>query len=59
MADITFNGMTMAFDIVASLMDADIKIALMKNLGDCSEHDLLDAYMAAHKEKYGDTFLQG
>lgn len=59
MADITFNGMTMEFDIVVGMMDADIKGALLEALGGCSEQELLDAYMTAHKEKYGGAFLQG
>ena len=58
MVDITFNGMTMEFDIVATRMDADIKTSVTEALGDCSEQELLDAYIKAHKEKHGSEFLQ-
>ena len=59
MVDITFNGMTMEFDVVASMMDAELKSAVLGELGECTEQELLDAYMKAHKEKYGTSFLQG
>jgi hypothetical protein len=58
MVDITFNGMTMEFDVVESMMDADIKASIKDSLGECTEQELLDAYMQAHKEKYGTAFLQ-
>ena len=58
MVDITFNGMTMEFDVVASMMDAEIKSAVINSLGDYSEQELLDAYLIAHKEKFGSDFLQ-
>lgn len=59
MVDITFNGMTMEFDVVSGMMDADIKASVSAALGDCTEQELLDAYMKAHKEKHGSEFLQG
>ena len=58
MVDITFNGMTMEFDVVAGMMDAEVKAAVTETLGDCTEQELLDAYMKAHKEKFGSEFLQ-
>ncbi len=58
MVDITFNGMTMEFDIVSGLMDADIRLAVMRELGECAEQELLDAYLKAHEEKHGSKFLQ-
>lgn len=57
MADITFNGMTMEFDVVASMMNADIKAAVLESLGKSSEQEFLDAYMKAHKERFGSEFL--
>ena len=57
MADITFNGMTMEFDIVSALMDEEIKASVMESLGACSEQQLLDTYMEAHKQKFGKAFL--
>lgn len=58
MVDITFNGMTMEFDVISGMMDADLKASVLASLGDCSEQELLDAYMKAHKEKHGSAFLQ-
>ncbi len=58
MADITFNGMTMEFSVVEGMMDAEIKAGLSAELGDYTEQSLLDAYMAAHKQKFGKEFLQ-
>lgn len=58
MADITFNGMTMEFDVVASMMNTDIKVQVLETLGDCSEQEILDAYMKLHKERFGSEFLQ-
>jgi len=58
MADITFNGMTMEFSVVEGMMDADIKKSVETDLGDFTEQALLDAYMAAHKDKFGKEFLQ-
>lgn len=59
MADITFNGMTMEFSVVEGMMDAELKTQIESVLEAFSEQELLDAYIAAHKEKFGKDFLQG
>jgi predicted phosphoribosyltransferase len=59
MTDITFNGMTMEFNVVENMMDAELKGVLLAKLGNPSEQELLDAYLIAHKEKFGSDFLQG
>ena len=58
MADITFNGMTMEYSFVESQMDAGVKQSVEAELSDYSEQDFLDAYMEAHKAKFGKEFLQ-
>ena len=58
MPDITFNGMTMEFSVIENMMDIDLKTNLLTSLKDCSEQELLDAYLLAHKEKFGTNFLQ-
>jgi len=58
MADITFNGMTMEFSVVESMMDADTKTGIQSKNPGCSEQELLDAYLVLHKEKFGKEFLQ-
>ena len=58
MADITFNGMTMEFDVVASMMDTEIKAAMVEIHGNSSEQELLDAYILVYKEDFGSDFLQ-
>jgi hypothetical protein len=59
MADITFNGMTMEFSVVEAMMDAELKETVASTLETYSEQSLLDAYRAAHREKFGKEFLQG
>ena len=58
MADITFNGMTMEFSVVEGMMDADLRSKVESKLGEFDEQSLLNAYMTAHKEKFGKEFLQ-
>lgn len=58
MADISFNGMTMEFSVVENMMDVEIRQKLQTELTGYTEQSLLDAYMAAHKEKFGKEFLQ-
>ena len=58
MADITFNGMTMDFSVVENMMDAETKAAILSKTPNCSEQELLDAYLREHKEKFGKDFLQ-
>ena len=57
MADITFNGMTMEFSVVEFMMDAELKQDIVSQLDPYSEQSLLDAYIPAHKEKFGKDFL--
>ncbi|MDH5219436.1 MAG: hypothetical protein OEX19_17150 [Gammaproteobacteria bacterium] len=58
MPDITFNGMTMEFSVIENMMDTELKNQLTTSLTDSSEQDLLDAYLLAHKDKFGTDFLQ-
>lgn len=58
MADITFNGMTMEFSVVENMMDAETKTNVLSKIPNCSEQELLDAYLLQHKEKFGKEFLQ-
>jgi len=57
MADITFNGMTMEFSVVECMMDSELKQDIVTKLESYSEQSLLDAYLPAHKEKFGKEFL--
>lgn len=57
MADITFNGITMEFSVVEFMMDEQLKQDVASKLETYSEQSLLDAYMPAHKEKFGKEFL--
>ncbi len=58
MVDITFNGITMEFDVVENMMDPETKTAILNKTPNCSEQELLDAYLLLHKEKFGKEFLQ-
>ena len=59
MVDVTFNGMTMEFTIVESRMDTLLKAEVEAGMPGAPEQDLLDAYLEAHKERFGKEFLQG
>lgn len=58
MVDITFNGMTMEYNVVAGMMDEEVKNAVLITLNGPTEQEILDAYMKAHKDKFGSDFLQ-
>jgi len=58
MADITFNGMTMEFSVVESMMDEELKARIEKVSATNTEQAFLDIYTQKHKEKYGKEFLQ-
>jgi hypothetical protein len=59
MADINFNGITMEFSVLESMMDAQLKQAVADGLETYSEQSLLDAYITAHREKFGKEFPIG
>jgi len=59
MADITFNGITMEFSVLESLMDTQLRQAVTTQLETYTEQSLLDAYIAAHREKFGKDFPLG
>ena len=59
MADITFNGITMEFSVLENLMDAQLKQEVTTTLESYSEQSLLNAYIAAHREKFGTEFPLG
>ena len=56
MPDITFFGMTMEFSAIENKMDEQLKREIMTTLSD--EQDIVDAYLIAHKDKFGTDFLQ-
>lgn len=56
MPDITFYGMTMEYSAIESKMDEDLKSEIKKSISD--EQAILDAYLVAHKDKFGTDFLQ-
>ena len=57
MVDITFFGMTMEYSAIENMMDAELKAEILKTTND--EQAIVDAYLKAHKEKFGSDFLQG
>lgn len=59
MADITFNGITMEFSVLETLMDAQLKQEVTSQLASYSEQSLLDAYITAYREKFGKEFPLG
>lgn len=59
MADVTFNGMTLEFDVIAFKMDAALQAELQAAMPGAAEQALLDAYLVAHRERFGKDFLEG
>lgn len=57
MVDITFFGMTMEYSAIENMMDPEIKAEITQKLSD--EQEIVDAYIKAHKKKFGSDFLQG
>ena len=57
MVDITFFGMTMEYSAIESMMDEELKQDILKTTSD--EQEVVDAYLEAHKAKFGTDFLMG
>lgn len=57
MPDITFFGMTMEYSAIENMMDKELKEKILSTVSD--EQEIVDAYLIAHKEKFGSDFLQG
>lgn len=58
MGDVTLNGMTMEYHVVAFKMDKRLKAKVEAAHGDESEQAKLDAYVALHKEQFGKDFMK-
>jgi hypothetical protein len=51
--EIIENGM---YDAAVNLMDDEIREELHRDMVPCTDEEFLEAYMKAHKEKYGEDF---
>lgn len=51
--EIIENGM---YDAAVNLMDDEIREELHAEMSPCTDEEFLEAYMKAHKEKYGEAF---
>jgi len=50
--------MTMEYSVVEGMMDGELKTDVESLLASFTEQTFLDAYMEAHKLKFGKEFLQ-
>lgn len=48
--------MNMKWDVVVSYMDDDIREVLHSELAPCTQQDFFRAYVAAHKNRFGEDF---
>lgn len=51
--DIIENGY---YDAAVNLMDDELREELHNELAPCSDLEFMEAYMKAHKEKFGEEF---
>lgn len=56
MTKIVINNREYDFEGLVALMDDEIREELHSDLAPCTEQEFTDAYLAAHKEKYGTEF---
>lgn len=54
---VELNGHMFDTDIVVNMMDEEIRDYLHGKMAPCTEQAFLDAYMAAHLEKFGEEFI--
>ena len=51
------DGMEINYNAAVNLMDDDIREELHLEMAPCTNQEFLDAYMEAHREKYGTDFV--
>lgn len=44
------------YDVAVNMMDDEIREKLHRELAPCTDKEFLDAYMEAHKKKFGEGF---
>lgn len=54
MTKVTLNGAEFDMDVVANYMDDELRESLHGSYG--TDQDFLDAYAAAHEERFGEVF---
>ena len=54
---ITYDGYDYDNEVAADLMDDEIREQLHADLAPCTDQVFFDAYLVAHREKYGDDFI--
>lgn len=53
---VLLNGYEVDFDAVVNMMDDEIREELHNKLAPCTDQEFVDAYIEAHKAKYGEQF---
>ena len=53
---VLLNGYEQDMDAVVNMMDCDIREELHNKLSPCTAQKFVDAYVVAHRAKYGEQF---
>lgn len=53
---VLLNGYKQDMDTIVNMMDDVIREKLHNKLAPCTDQEFLDAYVAAHRDKYGEKF---
>lgn len=53
---VLLNGYEVDFDAIVNMMDDEIREELHNELAPCTDQEFVDAYIEAHKAKYGEQF---
>lgn len=56
MKAVNVNGNEVAMEVAVNLMDDEIRETLHNAMAECEDQEFVDAYCAAHKEKFGEVF---
>ena len=53
---VLLNGYEQDMDVVVHMMDGEIREELHNKLAPCAAQKFVDAYVVAHRAKYGEQF---
>ena len=53
---VLLNGYEQDMEAVVNMMDDEIREALHNKLAPCTDQEFVDAYVTAHRAKYGEQF---
>ena len=57
MAKVIIDGKAVDFETMVHYMDDEIREELHSKLAPCTEQEFAEAYVKAHREKFGEEFV--